>query len=254
MEKFYYLFYSFIIYSFLGWVLEVIYHLLREKRFINRGFLRGPVCPIYGTTAVLLIILIDIISNNYIYIFVAGALIASIIELVTGYVLEAAFNTRWWDYSNLKFNIKGYVCLRFSIFWGIISVFFAKIINPKVSKIVYWIVDKNNKLVFITVLIILLLDIIFTINNLIAFKRLFAEIQDILMEIKNNVDKLMNEKISKESILIIDKRINALKESKEKLLLKINLRQRRLLKAYPRLNSKKFESAIEEIKKKIKKK
>lgn len=253
MEYFCYLFYSFIIYSFLGWVLEVIYHLLLEKRFVNRGFLHGPVCPIYGTTAVFLIITLANVSNNYLYIFAGGAVIASIVELIVGYILEALFNTKWWDYSSEKFNIKGYICLRFSIFWGILSIIFIKLINPVVSKITYWIADKNSSLIFIVLVLVLLLDVSLTINSLIVFRNIFIEVQDILLEIKANMDKLKTVKLSKENINSIYNKINHLKELKEILIDKVSLTQKRLLKAYPHLNSKKFESAIEEIRKRLRK-
>lgn len=253
MEKFCYLFYSFIIYSFLGWVLEVIYHLFTEKRFINRGFLHGPICPIYGTTAVLLAITLARLSSNYIYIFIGGAVIASIVELIAGYILEILFSTKWWDYSNERFNIKGYICLRFSIYWGILSIVFIKGINPGISKITYWIINKNSRLLFAAIIMVLLLDISLTINSLIAFRKIFVEIQGILVEIRNNMDKLIETRISKENSNIIRRRINNLKKSKEMLLDRISLRQKSLLKAYPHLKSKRFEAAIKEIREKFRK-
>lgn len=247
------LFYSFMVYSILGWLLEVVYHLLVEKRFVNRGFLHGPICPIYGTTAVLLIIALTNVSNSYIYIFIIGAAIASIVELIVGYILDAAFSTKWWDYSDEKLNIKGYICLKFSAYWGIISIVFMKIINPAISKIIYWITDKSNNIISAAILTILAADIILTINSLIAFRKLFAEIQEVLVEIRSNMDKLVTARINKENISNIHKRIEYLREVKEKLVLKINLRQKGLLRAYPHMNSNKFGSAIEEIKRKIKK-
>ena len=253
MEFYYYLFYSLIIYSFLGWTLEVIYHFYTERRFVNRGFLYGPLCPIYGSTAVLLILTLTPVSNNYIWIFVGGAIAASLIELITGYLMELFFHAKWWDYSKERFNVKGYICLKFSFLWGVLALVFIKIINPSVSKLTYWIMEHLAEPLYNVLLIILIVDIALTINSLIAFRKLFVEIQEVLLETKNNMDKLMARTISTEMRNSIQQRVNYLGELKDRLTKRVSYRHKEMLRAYPRLSSKKFDGAIEEIKKKLEK-
>ena len=108
----------FFCYSFLGWVTEVAFHAVTQGKFVNRGFLNGPVCPIYGTGMVaVLLILGENISRAWL-VFLVGVGLPTLIELITGWVLERFFHNKWWDYSSRRFNLKGYICLEFSILWG----------------------------------------------------------------------------------------------------------------------------------------
>lgn len=248
---YYFLFYSFIIYAFLGWVLEVLYHLYKQKRFVNRGFLHGPLCPIYGVMGVFLIVLLTPVSENVLYIFVGGTIIASLLELITGYLLQVSFNTKWWDYSDEKFNFKGYICLRFSIIWGVISIIFMKVINIYVSKLTTWLANFHGQILYNIVLISLIVDIALTINSLITFRKLFIDLQEVLAETKSNVDKLAELTISVETRENIQLRINYLVDIKERMANRISLRQKSLLRAYPQITSKKFGTAIEEIKNRV---
>lgn len=253
MNTYYYLFYSFITYAFLGWVLEVLYHFYTQKRFVNRGFLHGPLCPIYGVTAVLLIVLLTPLSENNIYIFFGGAFIASLIELVTGYLLETIFNTKWWNYAEEKFNFKGYICLKFSIIWGFISIIFVKVINVQLSKFTTWLANFQGEILYNIVLILLIIDIALTINSLITFRKLFIDLQEVLLETKNNIDKLKEIKLSFETKQNIQLRISHLMDIKDRLTNRVSLRHKALLRAYPQITSKKFGIAIEEIKNRVNK-
>ena len=104
----------FFIYAFLGWCIEVIYCGLNEGHFINRGFLNGPVCPIYGAGGVCVILFLTPIKDNIPLLFVGSAVLTSAMELITGYLLNKIFHARWWDYSDAPFNVGGYICLKFS--------------------------------------------------------------------------------------------------------------------------------------------
>lgn len=109
----------FFLYSFLGWCTEVIYHAFVCNRFINRGFLFGPVCPIYGIGLVAVTMLIDPISEHILQAYLVAALIPTLLEYLVGWIAEKALHMRLWDYSDLPLNINGYVCLLFSLLWGI---------------------------------------------------------------------------------------------------------------------------------------
>lgn len=248
MRLYYYLFYSFITYSFLGWILEVIYHFIKEKKFVNRGFLYGPLCPIYGSTAVLLISFLDKPTVGLIYIFFGGIVIGSLIELITGYILELAFHTKWWDYSNEKYNIKGYVSLRFSIIWGFLAVILVKLINPGISKITSWIAGNLGEVFYNIILILFVIDSVLTINSLITFRRLFIDLQEVLVELKGNIEKLKERKVTEELRQALEERISNLRVLKEGYIKRLSFKQKVMLHAYPRLNSKRFSAAIEEIK------
>lgn len=124
-----YLFY-FLTFSFLGWVLEVAYSAVRRGRFVNRGFVFGPVCPIYGVCAMLLRLCLSPLSDYWLLLFLAAFLLATVVELVTGFVMDKMFSTKWWDYSAHRFNICGYVCLRFSLYWGLLGAALVKFLFP----------------------------------------------------------------------------------------------------------------------------
>lgn len=109
----------FIIYAFLGWCCEVIFAAVTEGRFINRGFLNGPVCPIYGFGMLMTVFFLWRLRRNIILFFLGAALLTTLLEFFTGYILERFFHTKWWDYSDKPFNIKGYVCPEFTIIWGL---------------------------------------------------------------------------------------------------------------------------------------
>lgn len=252
MGTYYYLFYSFIVYGFIGWLIEVFYHIYTDKRFINRGFLHGPICPIYGISAVLFIVTLHPLNNNSFLLFLGGALVASAVEYLTGYGLYVLFNTRWWDYTMERFNIKGYICLKFSVIWGILSVIFIKYINPGVSKAIYILISKFGEIPYNIALILLIIDSTITINSLISFKSLFLELEDVIRERKENIDRLMEKALNAEREKLIRIRIMHLEETRERLISKISFSHRRLIKSYPRITSKKFGLAIDLIREKLK--
>ena len=127
----------FVLYSFIGWCLETIYAYIVFKHFVKRGFLYGPICPIYGFGAILLILnLKNIKEENKIAKFLSSMILFSIFEYIASFVLEIIFHQRWWDYSNEFMNIEGRICLMFSIIWGIIGVLFVDFFHPIIKNIV----------------------------------------------------------------------------------------------------------------------
>lgn len=126
----------FIIYSFLGWGIEVAFHTVTQGKFVNRGFLNGPVCPIYGFGMIILLYFLTPLTKSFILLFIGSVILTSTLEFITGFLLEKVFNDKWWDYSDKPFNIKGYICLSFSIMWGIGAVFVIDIIHPTVYKFI----------------------------------------------------------------------------------------------------------------------
>jgi uncharacterized membrane protein len=248
---YYYYFYSFMIYSFIGWTTEVLFHIYKLKNFVNRGFLYGPVCPIYGATAVILIYFLSPFSNKLLLLFTGGVIIASIIEYVTGYAMERMFNAKWWDYSDNKYNLRGYICLKFSLIWGLMSLFFIKYINPLVSNITYFVINNFGQVFYNIILILFISDLALTINSLVTFKKLFTELQQVITEKAENLQKLNINSLNKEIKDEISDRIKVLHEINERLSNRISNRQRRLLKAFPHISSNKFQQALEDLISKI---
>lgn len=120
----------FITYSFFGWLMEVICKLIQEKRFINRGFLIGPYCPIYGWGALAITILLKKYLDDPIALFFMSVIICSVIEYLTSYILEKKYHARWWDYSNKKYNINGRICLETLIPFGLLGMVISYFTNP----------------------------------------------------------------------------------------------------------------------------
>ena len=120
----------FMVYSIAGWLMEVICKLIQYKRFINRGFLIGPYCPIYGYGALLITFLLKKYTEDPIALFVMSILICGILEYITSYLMEKLFKARWWDYSNRKFNLNGRICLGTIIPFGILGMLIMYVFNP----------------------------------------------------------------------------------------------------------------------------
>ncbi len=130
------LFMMFFIYAFLGWCCEVVFAAAVDGKFVNRGFLNGPVCPIYGVGVVAVIILLTPLEDNLAILFFGSVILTSALEFATGWVLEKLFSTKWWDYSRNKFNLKGYICLEFSLLWGLAATFVMRIIHPMIYDLI----------------------------------------------------------------------------------------------------------------------
>ena len=124
------LFLLFLIYSAVGWLCESVYCSVPARKFINRGFLNGPLCPIYGVGALLADALLTPVAWSLPLLFLGGAIVTSVLEYFTGWLLETLFHAKWWDYSNKKWNLHGRVCLRNSILFGLMCVILLRVLHP----------------------------------------------------------------------------------------------------------------------------
>lgn len=182
----------FFFYSFIGWLVEVLEGIINNRGFINRGFLVGPICPIYGISCISMLLLLNRYENDYVILFILGMVICTLIEYITSLILEKIFNTRWWDYSDHKINLNGRVCLETMILFGISGILLMKGFRPFTNYIL-GITPSNIKLIISIVLtVILLIDLFFSIkvinflksNNLIKVtdctKEVNKKVRDIL--------------------------------------------------------------------------
>ena len=150
----------FFIYSFIGWCLETIYAFLVLGHFVNRGFLIGPICPIYGFGAVLLILLLKNCKGKPVSEFIIAAFAFTVFEYIVSYVLEAIFGLRWWDYSEDFLNLQGRVSLAYSVLWGLLGIFLIEGIHPFIKKVINKVKKHINKNLGNTIVIIFVCGII----------------------------------------------------------------------------------------------
>ena len=185
----------FIIYSFIGWIIEIITEYIHHKRFVNRGFLIGPYCPIYGVAAVLMILLLNKYLDDPIVLFVMAIIISSVIEYFASYIMEKLFNARWWDYSNNKFNINGRICLETMIPFGFAGIILMYFINPVIIKILLLIPTTLLNIISVIIFILLLLDMIISLKIILRFKNTtFTEEKDNTAEITKKVKETLMKK------------------------------------------------------------
>lgn len=177
----------FVFYSFLGWLMEVTQGYVRHKKFVNRGFLIGPYCPIYGYGAISMTLLLKGYANDPIVLFVMAIVICSILEYTTSFVMEKLFKIRWWDYSNRKFNINGRICLETMIPFGILGCLMIYFVNPFMFAIIDMI---PSNLINI---IVVILFIIYLVDNAVSIT-IISNLKDITLDVKGD----STEKVTKE--------------------------------------------------------
>ena len=126
----------FFLYSFFGWIWESCYVSLRKHRWVNRGFMHGPMLPLYGSGAVSVLIITLPVRDNLPLVFIMGMIGATLLEFFTGMVMESLFHVRYWDYSHLKFNVKGYICPVASLCWGVFSIMMVKVVHIPIEEVI----------------------------------------------------------------------------------------------------------------------
>lgn len=213
------------IYSIAGWIMETVSVSIQKRKFVDRGFLIGPYCPIYGTGVVAITVLLKKYSDDVVATFFMSIIICGILEYMTSYFMEKIFKARWWDYTNRKFNINGRVCLQNLVIFGILGTFIVFVANPFLIKYI-------NMIPITTLHIILgIFSFIFLLDTIVSYKLIF-ELKDISRELKDNTIEI-SEKVKK--------RIKSWK---------IGL-YRRFVRAFPRIKDYVRYNRWEEIKKKI---
>ncbi len=214
----------FLIYSFIGWCAEVAAHAVTKGKFINRGFLNGPYCPIYGFGMVIVIICLTPFEKNLLILFAGSVVLTTVLEFVTAFTLEKAFHTKWWDYSNQKFNIGGYICLKYSILWGGACVFVLKLLDPGMMALIDLIPQIAGQILIAIFLLGMIADFITVAISLTKMNKRMRRAAHIRETIHNSSDKIGG-KIADE-VLDIQSKIDKLPDKKSAI-------EKRLEKAYP---------------------
>lgn len=206
-----------VLYAFFGWILEVVYYYYKTKTFVNRGFLIGPYVPIYGVS----VLFLHLLLNPYIHsfnaltltdiglIFISITLVSTLLELIGGMGLYALFGIRWWDYSEEKFNYKGYVCLKFSLYWGVLGTLFYSVVHiGLIIPLIESLSEGLLRTVALFIIPLLIVDYYITIRSLVNFKSLLVELRNRL-DILEDFAQDIKEHLPKGLLL----KINQLKEN-----------------------------------------
>ena len=178
------LFWIFFLYAFLGWCTEVSYAALVTGTFVNRGFLNGPVCPVYGFGAVIVLNCLTPLADNLLLLFLGSVALTSALEWFTGFVLEKLFHQRWWDYSDEPFNLSGYVCLRFSIAWGFACMFVVKLLHPTILLFIRLIPKPLGVVLLFVLGAGMAVDLTATVATIVKLNRRLAQIDELAAKIK----------------------------------------------------------------------
>lgn len=241
----------FIVYSFLGWILESTFRSIIERKLINTGFLIGPLCPIYGFGACIMFLFLEGLSNNIILLFLVSFVLLTLWEYVVGVMLEKMFHTKYWDYSNHKVNFQGRICLINSIYWGILGVVFIKIIHPLVQSGIRKVDSHLLHYIIIIATIVFLTDMIVTIIRVKNIKVNLEKIEKLNQEIKEKLKeaKLREENFSGEHIKVdvaenVQKLIEKLKKRRNKIILKLYKNVYRLKRAFPAIENKEIKEIL----------
>ena len=199
----------FLIYSFAGWVIEVIFHVVVGGKIINRGFLNGPVCPVYGFGMISVLLIYNLVgTDNTFIVFLEGLVFTTLIELVAGFILDKFFHARWWDYSKMPLNLNGYICVGFSIIWGLAVVFVIKLVHVFIYNCTSAIIPpKIGWPVMIALYAVFITDTVVTALTLIGLNKKLEELDRISESIKNVSDK-MTQHIGNSSLNTLQKAQN----------------------------------------------
>ena len=188
--------YWFFLYGCIGWCVEVVYAAVKVHKLVNRGFLCGPICPIYGFGMVGLVYSVQLIplpdsgSMSAVSIFFIGMVLTTAIELVGGWVLYKLYHIRWWDYSKMKYNLGGYICPQFSLLWGLGSVLMIKVVHPLLARGSNPMPFRVMLILDIVLLIIFVVDVIVSTAAAIGLNKYLSEIDELRARLRVTSDKL----------------------------------------------------------------
>ncbi len=182
----------FIIYSMIGWVIECIDVYIEDKKLMNRGFLIGPYCPIYGVGSVIIIYFFSRYKDDLVVLFIVSMFVCSFLEYFTSWLMEKLFKARWWDYSNKRFNLNGRICLANMIGFGLGSVLIVCFAQPFIWKLINMLSPMTINILFVVSLCIFLIDCIVSFNIITKFKNVAKSVnKDSTEEITNKVRAIL---------------------------------------------------------------
>lgn len=249
----------FFFYGILGWCTEVAFAAVMERRFVNRGFLNGPICPIYGVGVAAVVSLLKPLENQLLLLYLASALLVTLLEGLTGYVMDRLFHHKWWDYSGMPFNIGGYVCPLFSLLWGTACVLIVKVVHPMVQELCGRLPLAAGVLLLSVCSVGLAADVIVTVNDIMrwnrqldAMEKIAAELRELSGKMGENIYENVMDTIELREKLDVavgeqKTRIAQLKEKYSELAQRSIRSGRRFMRAFPKLQSRRHKELLEQI-------
>lgn len=276
----------FIIYSFLGWFYESTLCSITGKKLVNRGFLSGPVCPIYGCGALIIIFALEDVANeSMLALFLSSAVLTTVLEYLTSWAMEKLFHARWWDYSQRKFNLNGRVCLEGAVVFALLAMLIIKVVHPFVAEQVARIPDFWLLVISGVALCLFVADAAATVRSILVLNHKLEEIQEAIdkeleksrqrvAQLRENLEGKKSEweeslreswqARSARGNLSLQERYQRLADRMERsefytqhireLLSQRKFNERRLLRAFPNLKSSRSNEALEQLKLKLKSK
>lgn len=255
----------FFIYSFIGWCFESAFVSIKQQKWINRGFLKGAFLPIYGSGAVFILLATMPVYDNPILVFVVGMLAATVLEYITGVIMENLFKVRYWDYTNKPFNLHGYICLTSSLAWGGFSLLLVYVIHKPVERLIEWINLYALGIALAILLVILAKDVVQSFKTAMALRADLDQTQTIKAELQSIRNRLMDlEKVMAQAKNVLDEQIKEKKALLEKKLTeenkindfyhKLTREKVKLLKRNPTARSKRYSESLEMLKNRLHKK
>jgi len=255
----------FMIYSFFGWCIESTLVSITKRKLVNRGFLNGPILPLYGFGSIVMLLSTLWIKDNILLVFIFGTIAATCLEYFTGATMEAMLHIKYWDYSEKKFNLHGYICLKSSLFWGVLTVFLVEVIQNPIANIIM------NIDVSILTIVVLIALCIATIDSIDSFRKAFdlqklldyqthirKELSDITTKLSaardNITDSLLDDKTVKEGsgqeewAKNIEVNMDKLKLDLEMAKEKAGSLMTTVFKRFPSATSKRFNDALQDFK------
>ncbi len=166
-----------------------MYQAVELGKFVNRGFLNGPYCPIYGFGVIIVVVSLNPLKENIIVLYAGSVVLTSALEFVTGFVLEKIFSQHWWDYSEEKFNIGGYICLKFSLLWGVACIVVVRLIHPSIESFINWFPHSAGVIILTVVCTGFASDFIVTVMAILRIKKKIKLLNDISAEMRRISDK-----------------------------------------------------------------
>lgn len=232
----------FLIYSVIGWMMETVVVSFSQKRFVKRGFLNGPLCPIYGTGMAIILLALDPIKGNVVGLFIGGMLLASALEYLTGWAMEKIFHAQWWDYSHKFCNLHGRICLFNSLAWGFLSLGMVLFVQPALLRVIDRLPAHPTQVVLSVLVGILAVDTVFSIIGAGGLVQRLNKLEALGERIRTALGERLD---------VPKAQFEAWKQRYEQLLSQRNPLHRRLLSAFPRFKSLRAPTALADLKQRL---
>ena len=239
----------FVIYSFIGWAYESALFTIHDKRFVNRGFLNGPLCPVYGFGALLLLLILDHRTDSLVILFFAAVALTTTLEYITAIILENVFHAKWWDYSMFPMNFKGRISPLSSAVFGVLSVVGIKYIQPFMKSLTDQLSLNTKTTMLLIFFIYLIIDLSTTVRHVLILNGRLSEIQSALNCFISKYSRRAGE--FRTAFLVNFEESEFYSERIKTLFNLDRVQNRRMFRAFPKLRSITYDDALKKLKEKL---